>query len=298
MSMLDRALRRARNQNTVDTSLVTPEAVRVPNAVFVSPWHFDEKEVVSESAAPAQPGAASSPERPQFAGFRANVRQKLVIGSEALPALREQFRSVASTLYRLRDERTTKVVMVVSAVPGEGKTLTATNLALTLSESYQTRVLLIDADLRRPSLHRLFDLSNQVGLKDDLAAQAETRASSVRVTPNLDVLLAGSAPLDPVSALSSERMRSILRRAATEFDWVVIDTPPVELMSDAKILAAVADVAVLVVEAGRTPCESARRAIEAVGRERVIGVVLNQLTDPGRVGAHNYAAYGYASDPQ
>lgn len=314
MSLLERALRRARSENTVDTGIVPADPGRVPNAAFVSPWHFDEEDgakgadgaIEASPAAPpaaaprpaaAPPAAPVAAALPQFAGFCADIRRKLVVGSEASPTLREQFRSVASTLYRQRGAREIKVVMVVSAVPGEGKTLTATNLALTLSESYQTRVLLIDADLRRPSLHRLFDVPNQVGLKDDLAALAEPRLSSLRVTQYLDLLLAGSAPLDPMSALNSERMRSILRHAAAEFDWIVIDTPPVELMSDAKILAAVADAAVLVVEAGRTRCELARRAIDAVGRERVIGVVLNQLTEAHHLPAYGYAEYnGYPSD--
>ena len=309
MSLLERALRRARGENTLDPVIAAPDPARLSNAVFVSAWHFDESEnepPPAEAPEPASDKAAFQPVHPttsaaalpRFAGFRADVRNKLVVGDEALSTLREQFRSVASSLYRLRQERPVKVVMVVSAAPGEGKTLTSTNLALTLSESYQTRVLLIDADLRRPSLHRLFDVPNQIGLKDDLAAPAEIRPSAMRVTRHLDVLLAGSAPLDPMSALTSERMRAILSRAADEFDWVVIDTPPVELMTDAKILAAAADVAVLVVEAGRTPCESARKAVEAIGRERVLGVVLNQLTDP-RHPAYAYAGYhGYSENPR
>jgi capsular exopolysaccharide synthesis family protein len=307
MSLLERALRRARSENAVDTSITAPDGAHVSNTVFVSPWHFDEKDSVLESQvathpapvpAPGPPSAAPhAPSLPRFAAFRADVRKKLVLGNEASPTMREQFRNIASTLYRMRDERKIKTIMVVSAVPGEGKTLTSTNLALTLSESYRTHVLLIDADLRRPSLHRLLDVPNEVGLKDDLAALTETPPSSVRVTAHLDVLLAGSASLDPMSALTSERMRSILRRAAAEFDWVVIDTPPVELMSDAKILAAAADVAVLVVEAGRTPCESARKAIDAVGRERVMGVVLNRLTDPRDLPAYAYDGYGgYTND--
>jgi Mrp family chromosome partitioning ATPase len=95
-----------------------------------------------------------------------------------------------------------------------------------------------------------------------------------------------------MGALTSERLRHMLRRAADEFEWIVIDTPPVELLPDAKILAGLADGAVLVVEAGSTRCQLAQRAIEAIGRERVVGAVLNQFSDGSDL--HRY--YGYFGD--
>ena len=231
----------------------------------------------------------------RFRDFSIAVREKLVVGEQAVPQLREQFRKVAATLYAPQAERRRNIVMIVSAGPGEGKTLTATNLALTLSESYRSRVLLVDADLRRPSVHKLFDIPNEHGLKDGLTSDAAARFSTVTISSQLEVLTAGSAAMDPMSALTSELLRTKLAEAAREFDWVVLDTPPVELLPDAKILAGLADVAVLVVEAGVTKCELAQRAIEAIGRDRVIGAVLNQLPAASRF--EQYREYQY-DEPQ
>jgi capsular exopolysaccharide synthesis family protein len=202
--------------------------------------------------------------------------------------VREQFRKIAASLFNLRESREIRVVMIVSAAPGEGKTLTASNLALTLSESYRCRVLLVDGDLRRPNLHQLFDVPNKTGLTNALVGDPHVLVPTVRISSHLELLTAGTASIDPMSALTSERLRLVVRQAAGEFDWIVLDTPPAELLPDARILASLADVAILVVEAGSTKYELAVRAIENIGRDRVIGVVLNQLADTQDAGEDVY----------
>jgi capsular exopolysaccharide synthesis family protein len=195
-------------------------------------------------------------------------------------------------------DRSIRVVMIASALPGEGKTLTATNLALTLSESYRRRVLLIDADLRRPSQHDVFQVPNVSGLSDGLAAEAEHKLSLVQISPLLSLLTAGRPEPDPMGALTSERMRRVINEAAAAFDWVILDTPPVGLLTDANLLAAMVDVAVIVVRAGLTPVAAVQRATEAIGRERVLGIVLNGVDDQtlSRREGYGYAyLYGYGS---
>jgi capsular exopolysaccharide synthesis family protein len=216
------------------------------------------------------------------------VREQLVVGADAPPRVREQFRKIAASLFNLRESREIRVVMIVSAVPGEGKTLTATNLALTLSESYRCRVLLVDGDLRRPNLHQIFDIPNKAGLTDALAAGPGVPVPTVSISSHLELLTAGTASIDPMSALTSERLRLVVRQAAGEFDWIVLDTPPAELLPDAKILASLADVAILVVSAASTKYELAQRAIENIGRDRFVGVVLNRLA-----GTRDTDEYGY-----
>jgi protein-tyrosine kinase len=181
--------------------------------------------------------------------------------------------------------------MVASAVSGEGKTLTSTNLALTFSESYRRQVLLIDADLRRPSIHTLFALDNHSGLTDGLRADTDAKLPVVRVTPRLAVLTAGRPAPDPMSLLTSAKMADLVAEAATAFDWVVIDTPPVGLMPDANLLASMVDVALLVIAANRTPFALIQRAVDALGRQRITGVVLNRTREEDLGAASGY--YGY-----
>jgi capsular exopolysaccharide synthesis family protein len=163
------------------------------------------------------------------------------------------------------------------------------NLSLTLSEAYKNNVLLIDADLRRPTVHSLLDIASGSGLKEALTSEIMEPLPTVSVTPNLQVLTAGTAAIDPMGALISEQMRSLLRGAADTFDWVVIDTPPVTLLPDAHLLAGMTDVAILVVGAGSTNYELAREAVEIIGRERIAGVVLNKVLE--RNGAGDYGHY-------
>jgi capsular exopolysaccharide synthesis family protein len=226
------------------------------------------------------------------------LAEKLVVTSRMAPASVEQYRKLAATLHHAQADREIRVVMVFSALAGEGKSLTATNVALTLSESYRRRVLLVDADLRRPSLHDVFQVPNISGLSDGLQSTTERKLSLLQVSPTLTLLPAGRPDPDPMGSLSSERMRRVLHEASTTFDWVIVDTPPVGLLPDAHLLAAMVDSAILVVQAGRTPHKDIQRAIETVGRDRILGVVLNRV-EPHRHGrgyGYDYAySYGYGA---
>jgi capsular exopolysaccharide synthesis family protein len=219
---------------------------------------------------------------------------KLVVmpGRQPLPV--EQYRKLTATLHQAQQLRHVKVVMVASAIQGEGKTLTASNLALTLSESYERQVLLVDADLRRPSLHEVFHLPNAPGLTEGLKAGTSQKLRVHRVSSHLSVLTAGVPDRDPMSGLTSTYMRQLVDEAAARFDWVLIDTPPVGLMPDAKLLAELTDCIVLVIQAARTPYDIVHRTIDALGRERIIGVVLNRMDERAIPGGNaDYGYYGY-----
>ena len=164
--------------------------------------------------------------------------------------------------------------MVTSAVPREGKTLTATNLALTLSGLYGRRVLLIDADLRRPSVHELLRLPNRIGLGALLRADLAP-LPLVDVSPQLSVLVAGPPDASPMAALASTRMKSVLEDAGTRFDWVIVDTPPVGLLPDANLIARWVDGVLLVIAARVTHYRAVQDALALLGPERVVGTVLN-----------------------
>jgi receptor protein-tyrosine kinase len=182
--------------------------------------------------------------------------------------------------------------MVTSAVAAEGKTLTATNLALTLSHSYQRRVLLVDADLRRPSIHEILRLPNTTGLSDSLRHPEKGGLRYQTISPNLSAVTAGRADSDPMAGLVSDTMNRLLSEAAQQFDWVIVDTPPVALLPDANLLAAMIDTAVLVVSAHATPYPLVRRAVDAIGQQRILGVVLNRMAKADMVAAYSYYGYG------
>jgi protein-tyrosine kinase len=216
---------------------------------------------------------------------------KVVIDQDISPASREQYRRLAATLHHAQASHGLKVVMVTSALVGEGKTLTASNLALTLSESYKKNVLLIDGDLRRPALHTLFRVESSPGLSEGLTASDDQRLAVRQISPRLGVLTAGRPSADPIASLTSTRMQRVVEEAREAFDWVIIDTPPVALLPDTNLLVSIADGALLVVRAGSTPWDLAQRAVNAVGRDRVLGVVLNHAEEPSKATSYAYDAY-------
>ncbi len=228
---------------------------------------------------------------PRLNGIAVRADSRLVVNPD-LPAVAiEQYRRLAATLHHLQEDRGVKRVLVSSAVANEGKTLTSTNLALTLSHSYAKRVLLIDADLRRPRVNVAFGIPNGAGLSEVLDRRDHQQLPVVQVAPLLSVLPAGRATPDPIAGLTSPRMAALIDDAAEQFDWVILDTPPVGLLSDARLLAAMIDVALLVVGAGSTPAIAIQRALDALGRDRVIGVVLNRADEALASGGDYYYNY-------
>jgi len=318
MSRIDEALKRARagipdagsppSTPAKDPGLQAHSQVPTPEA-FQAPWTFESEEArapaaqvvpTPEAAPPAATAAsdkATSAQDPPaaggmvlFQGLNPAVVEKVVSTPEIRPIFAEQYRKLAGVLHHAQLERNLKVVVVTSSLAGEGKTLTSTNLALTLSESFRRSVLLIDADLRRPTLHEVFQVPNVVGLGDGLRADREQKLSLIQVSPKLTLLTAGRPDPDPMSGLSSDRMRQVIEEATARFEWVIIDTPPVGLLPDAKILAQMADSVLFVVQAAKTPYTIVQRGVAAMGRERILGVVLNR-TEAGLDGSYGYYTY-------
>ena len=213
---------------------------------------------------------------------------------EAEPVL-DQLRSLAASLHQARSSRELKVIAVTSSVSGEGKTLLAANLALTLSRSYMRQVLLIDADLRRPSLHRLFGIPSQEGIRTALDSVREGTPVAVQeVGPRLALLPAGKPVRDPISVLASDAMHRLMTGATHTFDWIILDTPPVGMLPDVSLLSSLSDAVLLVVEAGGVRYDLVQRTVESIGAERIFGVVLNKVPEREIVsayGMHYYAPY-------
>ncbi len=295
MGRIDRALRRAGDGRL-------PAAVAEREDQFVPAWSLEAEAAPAvadanrENAGPEAPGSLLvADEYPAIRGFNAAWRERLASGSERDNLLVEQFRRLAGTLHDTQANSGIRTIMVCSAAAGDGKTLTALNLALVLSESYLRRVLLIDADLRRPSLGDIADVTGCTGLSDALKAPAEQKLALVQLTPRLTLLPAGRPDSDPLGGLTSPRMQRILEDAAAAFDWVILDAPPVGPLADATLLSRIADGTLFVVRAGRTHYSLVQRGIEALGRERILGVVLNGVE---RMPDHSYERYYEYVDPQ
>jgi protein-tyrosine kinase len=229
--------------------------------------------------APSAPAAPPAKRLQTLARSDGRYEGKTILDVNVSGQSREQYRRLAACLHHAQAIHSTKIVMVTSALVGEGKTLTAANVALTLSHSYQKNVLLIDADFRRPSLHAIFGVNGSSGLAEALMASEDKQVHVRQVSPRLGILLGGRPMSDPIAALTSDRMRQLLEEARKTFDWVIIDTPPVAMLTDANLVSAMTDGALVIVKAGHTPWDLVDRAVEAVGRERTLGVVLNRATE-------------------
>jgi capsular exopolysaccharide synthesis family protein len=215
-------------------------------------------------------------------------------------AATEQYRKLAATLHHVQVERGMKVIMTASALPGEGKSLTAVNLSLTLTESYHRRVLLVDADLRRPTVQRIFGLPPIAGLNEGLKASEDRPMPITQISDRLFVLPAGRPEADPMSGLTSDRMRRLMAQAASAFDWVIVDTPPVGLLPDASLLSELVDGVLLVIRSGRAPFAIVKRTVEAIRHERILGVVMNAIEyahDRNAAGYYEYYGGGYYGTP-
>jgi capsular exopolysaccharide synthesis family protein len=307
MSRVDEAMRRAA-ETSANAEVDTLALAREPFPVEM-PDTFRPPAGASEGADPPAPEppvqaiersshatsaeAESAPADPAAERFGEQVAEKIVVDPRMPAVSREQYRRLAAVLHDSQAANRTQVVMVASAVAGEGKTLTAANIALTLSKSYRKRVLVIDGDLRRPALHNVFGVETSSGLADCLASSGDAKIVIRQITPMLSLLPAGRPTTDPMAGLISARMRRLVQESRELFDWVIIDTPPLMLLPDANLLASMADAALLVVRAESTPYTMVKRAMDAIGRAKILGVVLNNATVGPHGGYDGYSDYLY-----
>jgi len=212
----------------------------------------------------------------------------------------EAFRSLRTSLLLSTAGHPPKFILSTSATPSEGKTTIATNLAAILAQR-DTRVLLIDADLRRPNVHHRFGLNGKTGLTTVLTGTTtlEEAVQNVPEIPNLDILPSGPVPPFPTEMLGSEAMESLLKRCGEIYDHIVIDSPPILSVTDGVLLARQSDAVVLVVRHGKSSKHVVRRARDLLLRSGapITGIVLNavDLSSPEYYGYYGYSGYSYSS---
>ena len=220
----------------------------------------------------------------------------LVTARSPRAAISEGFRSLRTNVQFASPDKPVRTIAVTSVLPAEGKTVIASNLAVVLAQR-DHRVLLIDADLRRPSVHRMFGLANDVGLANVFLGASLEEVIQPSVVPNLSVVTSGPMPINPAELLDSRRMNELLTRFSDYADIVLFDTPPMGPLTDAVVLASKVDGAILVVWAGKTRRDVTQAALETLKKvgARPLGVVLNMIK-PGVLDRYSYYySYYYSS---
>ena len=240
---------------------------------------------------PAATAAAVEPEPAPISTGTLDMHLAAALAPQSLAA--EQYRSLRTRIKRAENGRAVRTIVVTSPNKGDGKSLTAANLAITMAQEFQQRVLLVDADLRRPAVHKLFGFQEGPGLSDVLMGAAELNQVLIEVPDyHLTLLPAGSLPSHPAELLGSAAMRRVLDTLRTRFDRILLDMPPVAPLADLHIVAPMADGLLMIVRAGVTPKPAIERALAGLDVTKVLGLVLNESGGTGH-DSLAYEGYGY-----
>jgi capsular exopolysaccharide synthesis family protein len=266
-----------------------------------------EATVSAGAAALAAPMPLSAPAREMPAAHRDDAEPVIArrAGSGALDhrlvaalaprsLAAEQYRSLRTRVRQAENGRSLRSIIITSPSKGDGKSLTAANLSLTMAQEFQPRVLLLDADLRRPSIHTLFGIGDAPGLSDVLMGGAALEDALVHLEDlHLSSLPAWLPPTIPAELLGSAAMRRTLETLRTRFDRIIIDMPPVEPLADVHILTPLADAVLMIVRAGVTEKPAIDRALHGLDVSKVLGLVLNEAATDNDSDRYNGYGYGY-----
>jgi len=261
-----------------------PAAARAPSLAEMPA--FDAPESASDLRDPSSPW-------PQFDSLPVVLPAygKLVSVTEKESLAAEKFRFLAVRLRQQQQRRPLKKLLITSTIPEEGKSTVAANLACTLAGRRKQRILLLDGDLRRPTLQRQFGLGRIQGLSEYLQNIADISACIYRLeTLGIWILPTGNVPENPLELMQSGKLSHLMDQLTAWFDWIVIDSPPILPLADTSVWTRVADGILLVTRQGTTDKEQLRRGLEAIEKSKLLGAVLNSSTSA----AHSdyYQRYG------
>jgi len=224
--------------------------------------------------------------------------RKFILNPQSDFFIREAYKTLRTNImFSLTGDENCKIIAVTSSSQGEGKSLTALNLSISLAEA-DKRVLIIDCDLRRPKLVRLLNIKAKSGLSNVLIDPSLLPSSIFKQkdVKNLSVLASGSIPPNPSELLGSARMEKLLTVMREQFDYIVFDTPPVNMVTDAAVIARISDGMLFVVRAGRTDADQVSHALDQLeyAKANVLGFVLNGVDfEKTHYGYKKYGGYGY-----
>lgn len=190
----------------------------------------------------------------------------------------EAYRSLKTNIQYSSFDKEYKTIVITSSNPGEGKSTTSGNLALTLAEG-ESRVLLVDCDMRKPSMHKNFRVTNTYGIADILLQRKKVMDVAHLYNKNLSIITAGKVPPNPAEMLGSKAMSAFLEEMKDHFDYIILDTPPVQAVADAQILSTKVDGTIIVVRAGVTKKEDVHDTVNTLKKvnANIIGTVLHAV---------------------
>jgi capsular exopolysaccharide synthesis family protein len=268
------AVRRVRPDTTIDSApdsafAAPPPLAAVPAPVVPPAMHSHGSPVAAPPA--VQPLTAAR----LVSG--AHLDARLITASSTDSTVAEQYRALRTRILYADPVAPVNVVMITSPGRGEGKTLTVGNLGLAMAQEWQRRICIVDADLRRPQMHRLFGLPEGPGLCDVLTGHATLEEALVTLEEHqVTILPAGNVPAHPAELLGTTAMRRLMETLRSQFDRVVIDTAPATPLADVSILAPLVDRVLLVVRAGVTTKPSIHDAVSSIDPSKLLGFVLNE----------------------
>jgi capsular exopolysaccharide synthesis family protein len=235
---------------------------------------------------------------PEFASWNVEaerVEPRLIAITQPNSNYCEEYRSLRTQVLHKSQRQKLQSIVVASVNPSEGKSVTALNLSWLLAQTDGINALIIDSDLRMPSLTDYLGIETDKGLSDVLAGRTSLNDSIIKLEPaGLHLLPGGEARADVAELISGPTFKEILRQAREMFDYIIIDAPPLGIFTDATVLINHADGAMLVVRAGRTRYSAVDRILEKLPRDRMLGVVLNQSDDVLDETHYNYGYYNSA----
>jgi capsular exopolysaccharide synthesis family protein len=220
------------------------------------------------------------------------INETLVTLKNPQSAATEQFKKIRSVVSQVRMAKGLTTLAVTSSLPGEGKTVMACNLAIAITQGLDDEAVLIDCDLRRPTVHRYFGFEGHPGLADFLSGRGElSRVIHEMPGLGLKIIPAGRSPESPAELLSSAKMAKCLEDLKTKFEdhYIILDTTPILLTAETSVLARMVDGILMVIMGGKTSSDFAKRAAKELPREKVIGIVFNNAQSK-----EEYSRYGYA----
>lgn len=217
------------------------------------------------------------------------VDNRLVTIREPYSMIAEQYRVLCTRISQLVQNKSSYTLAITSSVKGEGKSFTSINLAITMAKDFDENVLLIEGDLKNPTIHDYLKRSPGFGLSDVIEGRIEMDAASIKLFEGkLTVLFAGKKIGNPSRLISSPKMEEMLNTARGLYKYIIIDAPPVLPLVDMNIYSNFVDGILLIIQAGKTPKSMVRRALSTIPSEKVIGAVLNDVE-------LNYSKYYYDS---